>query len=148
MDTSEGAIKIEVSLPGRDHISLNLELNQGVISRAKLSGSGCPEMLRLFETWRPKLKGAVRDLPVPEGLGHADLLMREAILKAKGEWQFPYDEEELCHCRVVPTAKVDAAIISGCRTVRAVARETSAGTSCGSCRPNTEAIIAFRCGRV
>ena len=135
---------VEVSLPGRDRVSLSLQIHDGNIVSGSLQGSGCPKLLKLMQAWRPKLAGDLSALEVPQGTDHSEILLREAVLKAKGEWQFPYEEEELCHCRAISTAKVDAAIVGGCHNVRSVARETSAGTSCGSCRPNTEAIIAWR----
>lgn len=141
---SQIELKVEVSLAGRDRLSLSLEIHEGEITSATLQGSGCPAVLKLIQAWRPKLTGPLKSLELPEGSGHSEILLREAILKAKGEWKFPYNEEELCHCRAISTSKVDAAIVSGCHNVRSVARETSAGTSCGSCRPNTEAIIAYR----
>ena len=136
-----------VSLQGRDEITLDLDVVNGDIVSASLTGCGCPEMLGLMQSWRPKLRGELQNLPVPEGQSHSEILLREAILKAKGEWKFPYAEDELCHCRAISTSKVDAAIIGGCRNVRAIARETSAGTSCGSCRTDTEAIINYRLGQ-
>lgn len=138
------AVQVEVSLPGRDRVTLNLDVQNGEIRSADLTGSGCPQFLKLMNEWRSKLTGQLADVPLPDGHDHSAILMREAILKAKGEWSFPYAEEELCHCRAVATSKVDAAVISGCHNIRSIARETSAGTSCGSCRPNTEAIIAYR----
>lgn len=138
------AIDLQISLPGRDELSLHLDVVNGRIESSQLKGRGCTEFLRLLQTWRPKLQGPLAELNVPVGHSHAEMLLREAILKAKGEWQFPYPDEEICHCRAVSTAKVDAAIVGGCRSARAVARETSAGTSCGSCRPDTEAILSYR----
>lgn len=138
---------IEVTLPGRDRLHLHLEVYEGEVLKARLTGSGCPELLKALVETRPTLKGRVSELPLPRGTGHAAILVRELILKARGEWKFPYTEEELCHCRAVPTAKVDQAIVGGCHTVFAVARQTSAGTSCGNCRYDTEQIIAYRLGR-
>lgn len=133
-----------VSLQGRDEITLDLDVVNGEIAHSRLTGRGCPEMLNLMQAWRPKFKGALSAVEIPKGNSHSEILLREAILKARGDWKFPYEEEELCHCRAIATSKVDAAIIGGCRSVRAIARETSAGTSCGSCRPDTEAIINYR----
>ena len=133
-----------VSLEGRDQLTLDLETRDGAITHAKLTGRGCTEMLTLMQAWRAKLSGDLKALEIPQGNSHSEILLREILLKAKGEWQFPYEDEELCHCRAISTKKVDAAIIGGCRSVRGIARETSAGTSCGSCRPDTEAIINYR----
>lgn len=53
----------------------------------------------------------------------------------------PYPEEELCHCRAVKTEKVVRAIVFGAKNVDQIARETSAGTSCGNCRSDSQNII-------
>lgn len=139
--------EVEVHLEGRDRLHLRLETLEGEIIRASLKGSGCPELLKILAETRLTLKGRLSDVPLPRGSGHAALLVRELILKARGEWKFPYLEEELCHCRAVPTSKVDQAIVGGCHSVFAVARQTSAGTSCGNCRYDTESIIKYRLGR-
>ncbi len=137
-------IELSVALSGRDELHLALDVVNGEIAAAKLTGCGCLEFLKLMEIWRPKLKGRLNEVEIPAGQSHSEMLLREALLKAKGAWVFPYADEELCHCRAVATSKVDSAVVGGCRTVRAIARETSAGTSCGSCRLDTEAIIDFR----
>lgn len=144
---SARSINVEVTLPARDRLTLELVVEREAVVKASLTVLGCMEILKLAQEWRPKLKGPLAALPLPEGDGHAALMLREAILKAKGEWKFPYPEEELCHCRAVPTSKVDAAIVGGCHSMQAVAQETSAGTSCGTCRVDTDAIIKYRLGR-
>lgn len=142
--TISGPVRVDVALVSRDRLTLILELVQGRIVKAQLVGTGCLEFLELLAAWRPKLTGDLAQLPLPAGSGHAALLLREAILKAQGRWDFPYREVELCHCRAVPTAKVDAAIVGGCHTVEAVKSATSASTSCGTCRTDIEAILAYR----
>ncbi len=123
-------------LPGRDEIHLSAD--------GKLRAIGCPELLKTCSDWRPKLNGSPKQWPLPEGNSHSEVLLREAILKARGEWQLPYPDEELCHCRVVATTKVDAAIVTGAHTVSEVSRRTSAGTSCGTCQPDIKKLIAYR----
>lgn len=127
-----------------------MELNEdGRIIASRLRGSGCPELLQHLLEMRTKLNGGglLVEVALPRGSGHAAMLMRELLLKARGEWNYPYGEEELCHCRSIPTAKVDQAIVGGCHTVSAVSRQTSAGTACGTCRPDIETILAYRLGR-
>lgn len=142
-----GDIVVEARLDARDWIELTLQLDGDKIVSASLRGRGCTDLLNLLALTRSTLTGSLKEVPLPKGDGHAAILMREVLLKARGEWKFPYEEEELCHCRAVPTSKVDQAIVGGCHSVFAVARQTSAGTSCGTCRPNTERIIAYRLGR-
>ena len=138
-------ILIEVSIENRDRLSLQFRLDEnGEIADARLSGSGCSDLLVLMQAMRPQLRGAMKSLAIPPGTNHAAILMRELLLKAKGEWRFPYSDEEICHCRGISTARVDQAIIGGCHTVEAVKKATSAGSSCGTCRMDVESIIKYR----
>lgn len=137
-------LKIEVFSPARDHLELELEIQGDQIVRGSLRGVGCLSFLKTLQEWRAKLKGPLASLEVPHGSEHGAILLREAILKAQNKWNFPYADPELCHCRAVPTAKVDAAILAGCHTVTSLMQATSAGTSCGTCRPDLEKVLAYR----
>lgn len=70
-----------------------------------------------------------------------DILINEFIAKAKKSFSLVYPHEELCHCRMVPTEKVFSVIKENCLTAAEVGRTTLAGTGCGSCRKDTEALI-------
>ncbi len=138
-------LQIEVRLAFRDSVHLSLEVSEaGEILTSTLTGSGCTEFLKLMAEWRPRFKGQLAELPLPGGQTHSAILMRELILRAQGRWEFPYKDEELCHCRGVPAAVVDSAIIGGCHTVDQVKRATSASTSCGTCRWDIESILKYR----
>lgn len=137
----------EVSLPSADHLRLELSLRKDQILSARLSGVGCREMLALLKEWRPKISGRLAQLPLPQGVTHPEMLLRELLQRAKGEWQPPYHESEICHCRSVATSSVDTAIVLGCHSLEEIRRSTSANTSCGACRPDVESLIAYRLGR-
>lgn len=136
--------EIKVELPAREVLHLSMTVEEGKIVAARLKAVGCLECLRLVERWRPLFKGAVDQVPLPEGSDHASILLRELVMKAQGRWRFPYEEEELCHCRAISTAKVDAAIVGGCHTLEAVRAATSANTSCGACRYDVESVLEYR----
>ncbi len=140
------SVFVKAGFPGRDEIEISAQINDGNILSAKLRGIGCPQVLNLISDWRGRLKGPLVELSEPQGFDHASVLLRELIQKLKGTWNFPYTEEELCHCRAIPCRVVDAAIVYGADTAVKVAAKTSAGTGCGTCRKNTEAIIKFRRG--
>ncbi len=144
---AKSQIDIQVGFVGRDELRLQMDVVQGEIKSGKLMTIGCPELLELVVKWRPLLKGRLSEVPLPTGVGHAAMLMREILLRARGEWNFPYKEEELCHCRAVPALKVDAAVVVGSHTVGDVSRRTSAGTSCGTCQPDVQKVIAYRCNQ-
>ncbi|MCB0394230.1 MAG: (2Fe-2S)-binding protein [Bdellovibrionales bacterium] len=129
--------KSEIS--GQDWVELTLDGDH-----PSWRGNGCISVLNAVKMARSKLNGAPKDWTLPEGQDHGSLLLREVIMKARGEWKFPYDESELCHCRMVPTAVVDRCIQQGVQNVADVSRKTNAGTGCGTCRPNIQEIIDFR----
>ncbi len=142
-------IEVEVSLRARDHLSLRLEVNDSKqILSSRLKGQGClaflKEMVGLRDYLRAHPNSLLQDIPIPSGTSHSAMLIRESILKVQGLWKLPYQEEEICHCRAVPTQKVDEAIVSGCHTVERIKRVTSASTSCGTCRPDIESLIRYR----
>lgn len=144
---SNKQINVTVEFQGRDRLTLEIETKSGAdreIVHAHLSGVGCTELLALMVEWRPQLRGSLDSLPQPNGHGHAAMLLRELLLKAQDRWQPPYQDEEICHCRAVPTVKVDAAIISGCHDINSIKRATSASTSCGTCLPDIEGLLHYR----
>ena len=51
-------------------------------------------------------------------------------------------EPSICVCMGVGAGAIRAAILSGCDSVAAVGQATTAGTNCGSCRPEIGAILS------
>ncbi len=154
---------VEVVFLGRDRASVTIEFegdrSSAPIRSLKFSGSGCSDFLHSLSDFEarvmklPKEKrllsgSADFDLLVSTGSDHVSMLIRELILRARDSFELPYKDVELCHCRAVPTEVVDRAIVSGCHSVQSVARMTSAGTSCGTCKPDTESLIAYRLKRI
>lgn len=150
---------VEVVFLGRDRVAATFHFEGkdefSPIKSIEFTGSGCSEFLHSlndFKTRAMALPSAKRllngspdfDLLVSPGADHVSVLIRELVLRAREKFALPYSDLELCHCRAVPTEVVDRAIISGCHTVQSVARTTSAGTSCGTCKPDTESLIAYR----
>lgn len=131
-------VRVVVDLPGRDRIEA-----RGEGPETQIRVLGCVAL-------QEKVKALVVLNPdpakweLPEGRDHNDLLIKEFILRARGEWQFPYGEAELCHCRSVPTEVVDQAIVAGAHTCVNVSSRTSASTACGTCRPDVQKIIDYR----
>jgi NAD(P)H-nitrite reductase large subunit len=139
---------LKTSLKAGDELELRLELSQdGRITGAKLTGIGGPAMLKLLAEWKGRIEGELKAVALPEGQTGPELMLKELILKARGEWTFPYEDPELCHCRAIPTAIVDQAIISGAHQPEIVSRWTSASTSCGTCRRDVISILNYRLNR-
>jgi bacterioferritin-associated ferredoxin len=135
---------IEVLIHGQDKLSLQYSLMDGRLVNVKLSAVGCLDLLKLAQEWRPKLSGLISELPPPpKANDHASLLLKELILRIKGQWFLPYQDHELCHCRSVETKKVLDAIYLGAHSASDVSKLTTAGTSCGTCRPDIEALLSY-----
>lgn len=139
--------KISVNLEGRDEIHLEAQVQDGQIIQSRLTGIGCFAHLQLLQKWRGQLEGRLQDLPLPEGHSHSEILLREALLKLKGQWKFPIADKELCHCRMISAHEVDQAIVAGAHTSEKVSDRTSASTACGTCRSDVEELIRYRLGQ-
>jgi nitrite reductase (NADH) large subunit len=55
------------------------------------------------------------------------------------------DAARICDCNAVSKAEIVEAVMEGARGLQAVCDATRAGTGCGSCRPEVQAIIDFAC---
>lgn len=132
---------ITVSLENRDRLEVTCE-SDGTITGIK--ATGCLDLLNKVKSLKSLLPTPAKNLFVFPDQNHSTLLINEALLKIIGKWAYPYKDAELCHCRAIPLAKVDAAIVAGFHTVEEIAEQTSAGTACGSCRSDTQACISYR----
>ncbi len=130
---------IVVELEGCDRLELSIE-NE----KSSLKVIGCSKLLQLLSHLKNQFGSDVKLWVLPEGSTHEFMLVRELILKAKSDWNYPYLHEELCHCRAISTRAVDQAILSGAHTPEVVTRRTSASSACGTCRSEVEKIIAYR----
>lgn len=134
-------MKITAEIKGRDFIQIELD---DQMKQSRVHAIVCSSFYRLLSEYRQKYGDEMINWPQPQGIEHQDLLLKEIILKLRNEWNFPYQEDEICHCRSVSTERVDQAIISGAHTPEMVSRQTNASTSCGTCRTEIEKIIRFR----
>jgi bacterioferritin-associated ferredoxin len=135
------AKKFTVELENRDRIEIQCD-DSGTVSAIR--ASGCLDLLNKVKTIKGLLPASAKKLFVFQDHEHSSLMLNEVLLRALGKWDLPYKEVELCHCRAVPLKNVEAAIISGFHTVEQIAEQTSAGTACGTCRPNTQSCIDYR----
>ncbi len=164
--------KVNVELLGRDRVEAEFVLRENGLPSASLAevvdfdyrASGCSlflnrlhqfkkdllalspsERAQVFSSFDSSLSvSVVHFLKSLAGNDHVSILLRELVLKVQNQFQLPYQEQELCHCRAISTEFVDRAVVGGCHTTVAVARSTSAGTSCGTCKTDTEKLIQYR----
>lgn len=142
-------MKIKVELEGRDFIQVECagEDLQAPGAVLNVSMMGCTEFMEMMQKMKRHFGVDISKWPLPESNDHSSMLLREMILKLRGEWKFPYEDIEICHCRTVATHVVDQAVIAGAHTPEIVTRQTSASTACGTCRPDVQKIINYRLGK-
>lgn len=126
---------------GRDQIKW-----ESVDSQNKVTFIGCLEFTMLVKNYRAKFGNDVFKWPTPTGNSHSEILIREFILKLKNQWDYPYKDDEICHCRHVSTKTVDEAILNGAHTHELAMRWTGCSTACGTCKPDVEKVINYRVG--
>lgn len=131
-------MKIRAELPGQDWISGEQNGQSWTIE-----ARGCRLFLQMVRRLQSQEPDPRKWTPSTD-LDHVALLLKEFILKARGEWKYPCSEDELCHCRFVRTQTVDMAILNGAHTPQQVTRQTSASSNCGTCRPEVEKLIEYR----
>lgn len=134
-------MKVRAELDNRDWIEITEESGH-----KSLRASGCSQLLQLLEEFKRKHGQELDKWSYPQGTSHAELLLKEALQKMRGEFHFPYTHEEICHCRAVATHTVDQAILSGCHSIEAVRKTTSANTACGTCHADIDQVLKFRLG--
>ena len=80
---------------------------------------------------------------------------REALPENRSELMFPLaadaglalsvedmpDDTQICNCNGVTKGKIIAAVDGGCRSLKAVCDATRAGTGCGSCKVQVQAVL-------
>ncbi|MBK9322291.1 MAG: (2Fe-2S)-binding protein [Bdellovibrionaceae bacterium] len=127
--------KTVVELEGRDRIEV-----EGTTVKFR----GCSELTNLMKTMRKSFGPDLKAWPLPSGDSHSAILLREMVQKLRGDWNYPYKEVEVCHCRGVSCKTIDEAIVGGAHTTAAVSRQTTASTACGTCRPEVQRMIDYR----
>lgn len=141
-------MKVKAEIPGREWVELDVSKDdQGVVQAASVKVFGCHKLTDAAKSFAQKIRGQKLSEVSWPGLSHEHLLIQEIILKAQERFQPPNSEEELCHCRKIPTRKVDEAIVLGAHTPEKVKAWTGAGSGCGTCRPRTMELIEFRLGK-
>ena len=81
----------------------------------------------------------------PVSASREELLLSSLVLPGpSGPAQIP-DGAQICDCNAVTKAQIVQAVLEGSRSLPAVCAATRAGTGCGSCRPEVQAIVDLAC---
>lgn len=140
--TTEKNNNIDINIPGKDFVQIEFNQNKG-----RIQFKACHQFTSTMMTFKKNFGVNVSTWPLPQGNSHSEIIIREMILKLQGKWDYPYKDEELCHCRHVNTQIVDEAVINGAHTSDLASQWTGCSTACGTCKPEVEKIINCRLSR-
>ncbi len=132
--------KISAQIPFQDSVEFDPE------SGGRLHAKGCQVFLEAIKEMANLHGKNPTQWPLPNGTTHEQLLLREFVLRAQGQWQALSVGEEVCHCRAVSAQIIDHAVVMGAHTLEKIRRWTSANTACGTCLNDCEKIIERRLG--
>lgn len=125
-----------------DEIHAKVFIEDGVVVDVTESIVGRTSLHELFSHWKTKLMGvSLEKLPVPKGAALEELLLKEWVLKLKGEWGDEPSDHDLCHCRRVSQKKVEQSLFLGAHDLFSMQWLSSANTGCGTCLPDIEKIF-------
>jgi NAD(P)H-nitrite reductase large subunit len=137
--------KGRAELPQREWLEIEVDLDDsGVVKDARWKAWGCHHLVEAVEKAAKALHNAELATFSWPGFEHWDLLIQESLDRILGKFKIPVDDPETCHCRKIPTAKVDEAIVLGAHTPEKVTAWTSASSGCGTCRPEVQKLINYR----
>ncbi len=131
----------QAEILGGDSVSITIEIENQQITKTQWKVVGREELYQAVQALQIQIKGDLKKLPVPNGKTPEQLLLRQLILKIRGEWGDEPSDPELCHCRKIPQTHVERAIILGAHTIEKVRQRSSANTGCGTCMPEVEALL-------
>lgn len=112
-----------------------LIVREGRLAGAILLGDGAlaPALVQLFD----------RATPLPGS--PAELLFPGLVRQSAAAADLP-DEAQICNCNGVSKGQILAAFRGGCGSLKAVCDATRAGSGCGSCKPQVEAVLKAAAG--
>ena len=112
-------------------------VRDGVLSGAILLGdaSVAPSLLQMFDR-ATRIPGSPAEMLFPSSAsGQAPLAVAD----------LPADAQ-ICNCNGVSKGRILEAVDKGCRSFKAVCDATRAGTGCGSCKPQVQALLEAAAG--
>ena len=129
------------SLVGGDSVEATITIQNETLHKIQWKIVGRLALYAAVEKLNAQMLVHRTKLPIPQEKTPEMLLLRELILKIRGEWGDAPSDPELCHCRKIPQTHVERAIILGAHTIEKVRARSSANTSCGTCLPEVDALF-------
>jgi assimilatory nitrate reductase catalytic subunit len=111
----------------------------GGVREAFLTGGRLERVVFLTASGRLPPRDWLAELFIVQALSATD---RAALLIGRAPGAAMESGPPVCACRNVRAGRIEAAIAAGAASVDAVSEVTTAGTVCGSCRPEIARLIA------
>lgn len=128
----------QVDFQGRDQIQI-YKTDDG---KLHLKAKGCQQLQDTLTEHHQKFGHDLKSWQITQPKNHAEFLIKKLLNTIEGK-STPYSHEEICHCRMVSTQRVENAIFNGAGSIDALKRVTTASTSCGTCGPDLKKLLGF-----
>lgn len=132
-----------------DHVSF-VDPVQGIYRRVSVAdglvtGGVCVGDLTKFDMLASIVGQRLDDITVTVDLGQ--LVVPDSVAAGSGDFELP-DDALLCSCNNVTRADVKSAIARGVHELGPLVACTSAGTGCGGCKPDLQALLKLELDRL
>jgi bacterioferritin-associated ferredoxin len=121
------------------HITNRAEIKS---NEHEVSCSGSYALIKKVNQYKNEFGNDPATWPIKAVQDSSDILINELILKSTHQYAISYNQEEICHCRTVPTETVIQSIKQDCHSVKEISRATKAGTGCGTCIPQLRILLS------
>jgi nitrite reductase (NADH) large subunit len=113
-----------------------LIVREGRVAGAILLGDAAvaPSLVQMFDR-ATQIPGSPAELLFPSGTG----------ARVPSAAELP-DDAQICNCNGVSKGRLMEAVKTGCRSLKALCDATRAGTGCGSCKSQVQAVLAAAAG--
>ena len=144
MDVKSVTAKAEIL--GREWVEFTLQLQGATVSSVQWKAQGGHKLLQLCTDLAQDLKSKdINSYKVKsDNNSSSQLLLEELVKRLNGSFETSDPEEEICHCRKIRQAVIDQMIVLGAHTPEKVMSFCTAGSGCGTCRPEVQKLIDKR----
>ena len=133
--------KFSAIIEGGEEVHLTLDLDGATIKSHTWTVIGSLNLLEKAKFLKQNFPKSISDLKAPNEKDASSLLLKELILRVKGEWS-DTEDPEICHCRKISQRTIERAILLGANTIEKVRKRTSANTGCGACMPDVQQLLS------
>jgi NAD(P)H-nitrite reductase large subunit len=136
-------VSARAEIKNRSWLEISLDLEGEKVVACRFLAQGPHDLIGELEKLRQLIPGQILKRFEISGDRPSQILIREALEKLQGVYKNAEDVE-ICHCRKINLSVIDQMIVLGAHTPEKVKAWCTAGSGCGTCRPEVQILIDER----